>query len=150
MREPPSHQEQLSEGEQREQMRPVLRQPAVAGFHMAELALEDPEWMLDLSPHLRDDPVDLFVELIQLTALGGLAHDAPEGIALLREGGLPSGMNVAFVCPDGCFRAVQQLVPDLAVVGLGRGGLQTVDDAAVGIHAHMGFHAKVPVVALLC
>ena len=33
-------------------------------------------------------------------------------------------------------------------MGLGGGGLQTVDDAAVGIDAHMGLHAKVPVVAL--
>ena len=46
---------------------------------MAELALEDAERMLNLGPHLRDDPVDLLVELVQLAALGGLAHDAPEG-----------------------------------------------------------------------
>lgn len=48
-------------------MRPVLSKPRVAGLHVAELALEDSERMLDLGPHLRDDPVDLFVDLIQLT-----------------------------------------------------------------------------------
>ena len=53
--------------------------PSVAGLHVAELALEDPKRMLDLGPHLRDDPIDLLVELVQLTALGGLSHDAPEG-----------------------------------------------------------------------
>ena len=58
---------------------------------------------------------------------------------------LPTGMDIALVSPDGCFLTVQQLVPDLAVVGLGGGGLQAVDDAAVGIYAHMGFHPEVPV-----
>lgn len=47
-------------------MRPVLGEAPVAGFHMAELALEDPERMLNLGPHLRDDPIDLFVELLDL------------------------------------------------------------------------------------
>jgi len=36
---------------------------------MAELALEDSEWMLDLGSHLCDGPVDL---LIQLTTFGAL------------------------------------------------------------------------------
>ena len=112
---------------------------------MAELALEDPERMLNLGPHLRDDPIDLLVELIQFTALGSLAHDAPEGVAIFREGHFSSSMDIALVSPDGCFLTVQQLVPDLAVVGLGGGGLQAVDDAAVGIYAHMGFHPEVPV-----
>ena len=48
---------------------------------MAELALEDRKRMLDLGTHLRDDLVDLRVELVQLTTLGSLAHDAPEGVA---------------------------------------------------------------------
>ena len=47
-------------------MRPGLGEAPVAGFHMAELALEDPERMLNLGPHLRDDPIDLFVELLDL------------------------------------------------------------------------------------
>ena len=48
---------------------------------MAELALEDRKRMLDLGTHLRDDLVDLRVELVQLTTLGSLAHDSPEGVA---------------------------------------------------------------------
>ena len=61
---------------------------------MAELALEDRKRMLDLGTHLRDDLVDLRVELVQLTTLGSLAHDAPEGVALLGEGGLPTGTDI--------------------------------------------------------
>ena len=112
---------------------------------MAELALEDRKRMLDLGTHLRDDLVDLRVELVQLTTLGSLAHDAPEGVAVLREGDLPTGMDITLISPDRCFLPVQQLVPYVAVMGLGSGRLQAVDDAALGIHAHMGFHPEVPV-----
>ena len=79
------HQEQVTECEERDEIRPVLGEPPVAGFHVGKLALEDPERMLNLDPHLFDDPVDLFVEIIQLTALGGLAHDTPESVAAFRE-----------------------------------------------------------------
>ena len=149
-REPLSHQEQVAECEEREQWRPVLRQTSVVGFHVAELALEDLERMRDLGPHIRDDPVDPFVELIQFIALRGFAHDSPEGVTLSRQGGLPTGMDIALDRPDGCFHTVQNLVSDLDVVGLNGGRLQAVDDAAVGIHAHMSLHAEVPVVAFLC
>lgn len=83
-------------------MRPVLRQTLVAGFNVVELALEDPERMLDLGPSLRDDPVDLFVDLIQLIALGCLAHVAPEGIAVFREESFSARMDIALVSPDEC------------------------------------------------
>lgn len=83
--EPPVHQEQVTECEERDEIRPVLGEPPVAGFHVGKLALEDPERMLNLDPHLFDDPVDLFVEIIRLTALGGLAHDTPESAAAFRE-----------------------------------------------------------------
>ena len=131
-------------------MRPVLGAASVAGFHMAKLALENPARMINLSRNLHYDPVDLLVELVQPTTLESLARDAPEVAAGFREGRLSARMDVSFVGPDGRFLTVKQLVPDLAVVGLGGGRLQTVDDAAVGIHALMCFHAKVPVIALLC
>ena len=45
---------------------------------------------------------------------------------------------------------MQQRVPDLAVVQPGgRGGLETVVHAAVGIDANVGFHSEIPVVSLL-
>lgn len=88
--------------------RPVLGLPTIGGFHITEPALKDPERMLNLGSHLRDDPVDLCVELVQRTALGGFAHNTPERIAvLLRERGLPFGVDVALIAPDGCFLAAQ-------------------------------------------
>jgi len=38
---------------------------------------------------------------------------------------------------------MENLVPDLAVMGLGGGGLQAVDDPAGGVHAHMDLNAEV-------
>ena len=39
--------EDIGEGEQREQLLTVLVQPSIAGSRVAELALDDPEDMLD-------------------------------------------------------------------------------------------------------
>ena len=144
-----SNKEQVAKGEQREELRAVLGQPTVTGLHVSELALDDPEGMLDLGPHLGDDPVDVFVDGIELAALWGLAHDAPE-LAVSGERGLALGADIALVGPDRCLFAVQQVIPDLAVMDLGGRGLEAVDDAAVSIDTDMGLHAKIPVVALLC
>ncbi len=43
---------------------------AVAGLHVAELALDDPERMLGPGPHHGDDAVDLRVRRVQRAALG--------------------------------------------------------------------------------
>ena len=48
--QPPSDQEQVAEGEQREQLRPVLRKATITGLEIPELALEHAEGMLDPSP----------------------------------------------------------------------------------------------------
>lgn len=76
--QPPSHQEQVAECEQREELRAVLGQPPVAGLHVAELALDHPKWMLDLRPDHRDDAVDPRVDRVQVSAFRGLAHDIPD------------------------------------------------------------------------
>jgi hypothetical protein len=65
------------------------------------------------------------------------------------ENAASRGADITLVGPDRCLRAVQEFVPDLAVMHLGRRGLQAVHDAAVGIHADMRLHAEIPVVALL-
>jgi len=55
-----SHQKQISEREQRKELSAVLGEAAIAGLHMAKLAFDDPEGMLDLGPHLGDDAVGCF------------------------------------------------------------------------------------------
>lgn len=73
----PSNQEQVSKRDQREELGAVLGDAPVADFHVAELALHDPKWMLDLGPNHSDHSVDPFVEGMQLAAFRGLAHHAP-------------------------------------------------------------------------
>ena len=55
-------------------MRPVLCSSAVAGLHVAELALEDPKRMLDLGTHLRDDLVDLDLSRFRAAPSARLSH----------------------------------------------------------------------------
>lgn len=71
-------------------MRPVLGQPTVARLRVAELALEDPERVLNLGPDLCDDPVDLHVERIQFATFG-----CPLMIVELHDWMLPRTANSA-------------------------------------------------------
>ena len=147
--QPPSHQEQVAEREQGEEMRAVLGEAPVAGLHVTELALDDAEGMLDLGPDHRDAPIDLRVERVQWATLRGLAHDTPD-LAWTPERGLAFGADITLVRPDRGFLAVQKLIPDLAVMQLGGRGVEAVRHTAVHIHADVRFHAEIPVVALLC
>ncbi len=85
---------------------------------------------------------------MQSTALWCLAHPTPELVGPI-ERSFAGGADIALVRPDGCFLTMQELIPDLAIVGLGRGGLEAVHDAAVRIDADMRLHTAIPVVAFL-
>jgi len=146
--QPPPHQEQVGKGEEREQLSAVFGESAVAGFHVAELTLDHPEGMLDACPDHRGDAVDPRVDGMQVAALRRFAHDTPN-LARCLERRLMLGADIALFGPDLGFLAVQQLVPDLAVVQFGHRGFQTVGHTAVGIDANVGLHAEIPVVALL-
>ena len=75
------------ERERGEELRAVLGETAAAGLHVTELAFDHPGRMLGLRPNHGDDPVDPPVEGMQLSTLGGLAHDTPEP-SRARERGL--------------------------------------------------------------
>lgn len=57
---------------------------------------------------------------------------------------------IALVGPEQCFVAVQQRVPDLAIMRVGSRDLKAVNYAAFHIDSDVGLRAKVPVIALLC
>ncbi len=141
------HQKQVAEGEQRKELGPVLGEAAVACLHMAKLAFNDTEGMLDPGPHLGDDAVGAFLKWMQIAALWGLAHDAPE-LARATERDRALGADISFVRPDRGLVAMQQRIPDLAVVQLGRRGLKAMCHAALGACANVGFHTEEPVIAL--
>ena len=56
-----SDEEQVAEGEQSEQLRPIPCQQAIPGLHVAELAIDDPERMFNLGSDHGGDPVGLLV-----------------------------------------------------------------------------------------
>src|SRR5690606_27222001 len=132
----------------REELGAVLGQPPVAGLHVTELALDDPERMFDLRPDAGDDAVDPRVERMQLAGLRCLAHDAPD-LARPPEPRLALGADIALVRPDRILVAVQKRIPDLTVVDPRRRGIKAVGHAAVGIDADVRLHAEIPLVALL-
>jgi hypothetical protein len=71
---------------------------------------------------------------MKIATLGGLAHDTPD-LARPRERCLALGANIALAGPDRGLIAMQQFVPDLAVVELRGRGVEAVGQAAVHIHA---------------
>src|SRR6056297_2757364 len=109
--QPPSDQEQVSEGEQREELGAVLGEPAIACLHVAKLPLEDAERMLDLGPDHRNDAIAPLVLRVKRPSLGRLAHDTPN-LALLGERRLPHGADIALVGPDRGLVTMQQVIPD--------------------------------------
>jgi hypothetical protein len=74
--QPSSDEEQVAEGEQREELGTVLGQTPVSGLEIPELTLEHPEGMLAPWTHPGEDPVDVLVDGMQRTAPGRLAYIA--------------------------------------------------------------------------
>lgn len=64
----------------------VLGDALAAGFHMAEVALDDAERMLDPGSHLGDDAVDPLVDRVQRATFQGFAHDAQDLARVLERG----------------------------------------------------------------
>ena len=62
---------------------------------------------------------------------------------------LARGADIALVRPHRCLLAMQELIPDLAVMNLRRRGREAVHDAALGIDADVRFHPEEPVIPLL-
>jgi len=65
----------------------------------------------------------------------------------LPELGLAFGVNIALVCRDRRRIALEQFVPDPAVVNLRCRGLDAVNHATFDIHADVCLHTEIPVVA---
>lgn len=127
--QPSSDKEQFAERKQGEQLRLVLCEAPVAGVHVSELALDQPERMLNPGPRLDDDPVDLLVDEFELTALWHLAHHTSD-LAILTERGLAFGTKIALVCPDLFLLAMEQFIPVSVIMNLRGRGLEAVDGRA--------------------
>mmetsp|Transcript_53128 Transcript_53128/g.124272 ORF Transcript_53128/g.124272 Transcript_53128/m.124272 type:complete len:381 (+) Transcript_53128:1249-2391(+) len=148
---PPRH-PQVAQREQRDDLRGVLLQPPVAHFGEPELPLDHPERMLDLGPdaglHLlhplgNEVGLDEGVEQLALARAHGHMPGRPR-----RFGPLVHAL-VARIAEGRVLLAVQQLAGDVQVVDVGRCAHHRVHQAGCSIHADVGLHPEVPVVALL-
>ena len=149
----PAHHPQIGQRKQCVQLRRVLGQAAVAHLHMAELALDDAERMLDLGADAGLDAFDLFGQRIQRICLvqqlsQTWAHGhMPLHIVL----GIRSLVRtlVAGVAKDICLLPVQQTVGLDHIVDMSGRAAHGVNQAGIGIDANVRLHAEEPLLALL-
>ena len=131
-----------------EQAMGVLRKAAIAHVGKSELPLHDAKRVLDLRPDPRLGCVACLLGLVQR-----MIAAAPAVRHVLRIGCCrPDGLFLALigaVAPDLTLLAVEKIVDDLAVVRVGRRCNHGMNDTGAAIHADMGLHAEIPLIALL-
>jgi hypothetical protein len=148
-----AHQPQIGQREQRVQLRGVLGQSSVADLGMSELALDHPERVFDLGADAGLDLLDLLGD-----RLAGVAHVQYLAFARAHRhvpvhagpgiGPLVSAL-VTRVAERIGFLAVQQRVGlDHVAHAAGRAS-HGVHQSGLRIHADVGLHAEVPLLALL-
>ena len=144
---------QVGQRKQRGNLRPILRQSPVAGLHVSELALDHPKRMLHLGANARLELFGLVQQFSHLTCV--LEH-----FALTRaHGDMPGDVGVSAlalfntlvpgISPDSFLLSVQQPMCLSDITDVATGATHRVHQSGICIHANMGFHPKVPLVALL-
>jgi hypothetical protein len=142
-----SQQVQVRQRKGGKQPRSVLRQASVAHLGKAPQALHDTEGMFTAGPGGRAQAVESALERTQRPARVGTAVDAVTD-ATLQCALAVRLAPVRLIAKDLALLAVQQL-PHLGDVrNVGRRGGQSVHDATL-VGAHVRFHPKVPLTALL-
>jgi hypothetical protein len=151
-----AHHPYVGQRKQRHQFGRVLGQPPVLDLDVAKLELDDSKRVFDLRADAR-------LGLLQLVQDGPHGRVLLQGPALARHhGNLPIhvwvfGLDfialfnapVTRVSKDVCFLPVQQRMRLGDIVCVGGSGCHAVDQTLVRIRANVGFHAVMPLVALL-
>ncbi len=127
---------------------PVPGQPAIPDPDVTGPPLQCPERMPDPRPGPGGQAVHMRVNGVRLAAPGGRAHHAPEP-AGTGEGLGAGGAGTGPVRPERCLVAVRQRLPYPAVVHPGRGALQAVHEAALGVGPPCAFMPKCQSLPLL-
>jgi len=151
LHKPASGHRDIGQRKQRDELRGVLGKPSVADLGVPELALDDPKRMLHLGPHAGLELLGLFVQrapgrvLLRLTLIRAHGHmpTHPSGV------GSFAGALVARISKDHLFFTVQQRMPLRDIVDVCGCSDDGVHQAGLRVHPNMGFHAEVPLVALL-
>ena len=145
-----ARQPQVGHGKQRHDLPSVLLESAIADLGESELALHDTEGIFDDGPYRRQHPVEGFLFIGQCAAgrLLGRCQDGKASFLLEALEG-PVRLVIAPITQGNFLFAVQAGVHHRDVGDCGGRAFDAMDQAALGIDANMGFHAEVPLVALL-
>ena len=151
LQKPASGHPDVGQCKQRDELCGVLGKPPVAHFDVTELALDDPKRMLHLGPHAGFELFGLFVQRAPGRVLVRAALTRAHRHMPIHASGVGSFASalVARISKDNLFFTVQQGVPLRDIVDVGRRADDRVHQARVCVHPNMGFHAEVPLVALL-
>ena len=121
-----AHDEDIGQGELAENLLAVLVEAAIAGPGVTELALDDPEDVLDLGAERRRQPVDPALFIGQRLTLPALERRSPDDIAFVAIGferTLVAGIGT--VAKSNLLLAVEQCVGHHAVMHIGAPGGST-------------------------
>ena len=148
---PASSHPDIGQRKQRDELRGILGKPPVAHFEVTELALDDPKRMLHFGAHAGFELFGLFVQRAPGRVLLRAALYRSHGHMPIHASGVGSfaGALVARISKDNLFFTVQQGVPLRDIVDVGRRADDRMHQARLSVHPNMGFHAEVPLVALL-
>lgn len=125
----------------------ILEQAPETDFGVVELALHDPERMLDFRPHARFGPILYPLPVAQpAMAAAFLLREVTRFRGAAFQGGFLTGIGRIAV-DQGLF-PMQQVFEHLAVVHVGGCGRDRVDELTLAVDANVRFHAEVPLVAL--
>ena len=151
LHKPASGHPDVGQRKQRDELCGVLGKPPVAHFDVTELALDDPKRMLHLGPHAGFELFGLFLQRAQGHVLLHAALTRAHRHMPIHGSGVGSfaGDLVARISKDNLFFTVQQGVPLRDIVDVGRRADDRMHQARLSVHLNMGFHADVPLVALL-
>jgi hypothetical protein len=148
-----SRNHQIRQSEQAEQLRGVLGQALVSGLAMLKQILDDMKRMLNPRTDLRLGSLERDHQVLQRSFLHRLDLSPPGSDVplhgLARHFLALVDANVARVGEHLLFMPVQQGMSLRYIRHVGRRANHTVNQARVGVDANVGFHAKVPFVALL-
>jgi len=151
LHKPASGHPDVGQRKQRDDLCGVFGKTPVTHFDVSELALDNPKRMLHLGAHAGFELFGLFVQRAPGRVLLRLTLTRAYGHMPIHASGVGSfaGALVARISKDHLFFAVQQRMPLGDIIDVCGCSDDRMHQARLSVHPNMGFHAEVPLVALL-
>ena len=151
LHKPASYHPDIGQRKQRDELRSVFLEPAIAHLGMSELTLDDSKRMLHLGPDTGLEFLGFFSELatrrvLLLSALARAHVHVPIHARGLRSF---AGTKIARIGKHHVLLSGQQAVSLSHIVDIGSSADDGVHQDRLCVHANVRLHSKVPLVALL-